>query len=322
MIIMHASSGLYKTNRIKIPDSLSGSRADQVLSEVLTDLSRAQVSRYLKSGKILIDGVVAKPSKILSGGETVTLDITEEPRSGEPEPENIPLDILYEDNHIVVIDKPAGMVVHPGSGVDTGTLVNALLYHYPDIKGTGDPGRPGIVHRLDRETSGVMAVARNEKARIYLTGQFKKRRVGKEYLAIVCGAPKEDQGIFTSAIGRHVVNRLKMSSKTNSPRKAVTRWRVIDRFGTYTLVSVMPETGRTHQIRVHFSEAGYPVLADKIYGGKRSSESVNGYKMGRHALHAHSLRFLHPHEKRPVEFVSELPEDMSDVLELLRRKGV
>lgn len=314
---MNLTHETQNTNKVKVPERFAGSRADIVFSEILSGFSRAQVIKFIRSGNILVDGSDIKPSKILSGGESVTFDLPDIEVSEEPDPQNIKLNIIFEDEDIIVVDKPAGMVVHPGSGINKGTLVNGLIFRYPELADVGDRQRPGIVHRLDKETSGVMVVARNNNSFKSLVEQFKKREVDKEYLAIIYGSPDTESGIFSSSIGRHSTNRIKMSSRTNSPRKAKTYWTVISRYGDFTLVKAEPKTGRTHQIRVHFSEAGLPIISDKVYGGKNTPRAVHGYKLERHALHAHKLGFIHPVKKQKVEFCSPLPGDLDNVLKLL-----
>lgn len=314
---MESTHSSETTREIKVPQQFAGSRADVFISRVFNDLSRSQIIKLIRGNNILINGAAIKPSRILAGGEVVTFDLPVVKDPSEPGPEEIDLKTIYEDDHIIVVDKPAGLVVHPGSGTHSGTLVNALLYHYPEIRETGERARPGIVHRLDKETSGVMVVARSDTSRNNLVEQFRQRKVEKEYIAIICGSPEKDSGVFTSGIGRHTTNRIKMSSRTNSPKQAYTQWNVLGRYGKYSLVKVVPKTGRTHQIRVHFSEAGFPVLEDSMYGGKRSSDGVTGHELGRHALHSHVLRFLHPYTQKKMEFISPIPSEFKSLLEFI-----
>lgn len=303
--------------KLKVPERYAGVRADVAISEIFNDFSRAQVTRFIKSNKILVEGKAIKPSKLFEGGETITFSLPEKSGTDSPRPENIPLNIIFEDDYIIVVDKPEGLVVHPGSGVLEGTLVNGLLYHYPELANVGETGRPGIVHRLDKETSGVMVIARNDKSREFLISQFKQRNVKKEYLAIICGVPVKDSGVFASGIGRHAVNRTKMSSRTNSAKEARTSWSVVRRFNNHALVKAVPMTGRTHQIRVHFSEAGFPLLRDRIYGYKKSHMSLKGCDLKRHALHAKTLRFNHPGTGKEMKFSADLPRDLTAALEIL-----
>ena len=310
-------------NIMEIPLEFAGQRADVFLSGFLTDLSRSSIKKHIERGNILIDRKTFKPSKIISGGESLSVNIP------PPEPcgvkgEEIDIEVLHEDRDMIVVNKPAGMVVHPGAGVTGGTLVNALVHMCEDLSGIGGEMRPGIVHRLDKETSGIMVVAKNDRAHKSLSEQFKSRETEKEYAAVVSGEMKKSSGVFSSPIGRSPSNRIKMSSSSKAARDAETRWEVVERLGGATLVSVWPKTGRTHQIRVHFSENGFPVLADKVYGGKKSrprNSGTVGSLIKRHALHAKSLGFTHPATGKRIEFSAGIPEDMISVIDFLRRQG-
>ena len=310
-------------NVTEIPLEFAGQRADVFLSDFLTDLSRSSIKKHIERGNILIDRKMFKPSKIISGGESLSVNIP------PPEPcgvggEEIDIEVLYEDRDMIVVNKPAGMVVHPGAGVTGGTLVNALVHMCKDLSGIGGEIRPGIVHRLDKETSGIMVVAKNDRAHKGLSEQFKSRETEKEYAAVVSGEMKRSSGVFSSPIGRSPSNRIKMSSSSKAARDAETRWEVVERLCGATLVSVWPKTGRTHQIRVHFSENGFPVLADKVYGGKKSrprNSGIVGSLIKRHALHAKSLGFTHPATGKWIEFSAEIPEDMISAINFLRRQG-
>ncbi len=307
----------------EIPREFAGQRADVFLSGFLTELSRSSIKKHIELGNILIDRKTFKPSRIISGGESLSVNIP------PPEPcgikgEEIDVEVVYEDRDIIVVNKPAGMVVHPGAGVASGTLVNALVYMCEDLSGIGGEMRPGIVHRLDKETSGVMIVAKNDRAHKSLSEQFKTRETEKEYVAVVSGEMKKSSGVFSSPIGRSPSNRVKMTSFSRAGRDAETRWEVIERLRGATLVSVLPKTGRTHQIRVHFSENGFPVLADKVYGGKKSrskNSGVLGALIKRHALHARSLGFIHPATGKRIELSAEIPEDMVSAIDFLRRQN-
>lgn len=307
----------------EIPREFAGQRADVFLSGFLTELSRSSIKKHIELGNILIDRKTFKPSRIISGGESLSVNIP------PPEPcgisgEKIDVEVIHEDCDIIVVNKPAGMVVHPGAGVAGGTLVNALVHMCGDLSGIGGEMRPGIVHRLDKETSGIMVVAKNDRAHGNLSGQFKDRETEKEYVAIVSGEMKKNSGVFTSQIGRSPSNRVKMTSFSKAGRSAETRWEIIERLRGATLVNVWPKTGRTHQIRVHFSENGFPVLADKVYGGKKSrpqNSDALGTLLKRHALHARSLGFAHPATGKRIELSAEIPEDMVSVIDFLRRQN-
>ena len=262
-----------------------------------------------------MDGQVRKANYKLRGGETVSLVIPEaEPVSVEPE--NIPLDVLYEDKDIIVINKPRGMVVHPAAGVHTGTLVNALLYHCHDLSGINGEIRPGIVHRLDKDTSGVLVCAKNDVAHLDLAEQISTKTAHRVYRAIVHGNIKEEAGIIKGDIGRHPTDRKKMAIVRENGKPAVTHFKVLERFGEYTLVECRLETGRTHQIRVHMTSIGHPLVNDPKYGPKKSSPfAIKGQ-----ALHSLSLTLNHPVTKEEMTFTAPLPQDMEKILTGLRNK--
>lgn len=307
----------------EVTEELSGKRADIVLSHFLSDHTRSQIKKLIEDQNVLVNGKAIKPSKKFDQGEIVHVNLPP-PVSIDAEPENIDLDIIYEDSSIIVVNKPAGMVVHPGAGVNSGTLVNALLYKCDDLSGIGGKIRPGIVHRLDKDTSGVIVVAKNDHSHNSLVDQFKSRTVKKRYLAIVEGSPKADSGLFESAIGRDPKDRKKISSKSKSGRASLTLWKILKRFASACLVESEPKTGRTHQIRVHFSEGGYPILADKVYGHKkkRNVELASAEKIvGRHALHASQIGFGHPDTDKWVEFTAPIPSDMNQALVYLEKNN-
>ena len=307
---------------MEIPREFAGQRADVFLSCFLGELSRSSIKKHIERGNILIDRKTFKPSKIISGGESLSVNIPPLKPCGV-EGEEIDIEIVYEDRDMIVVNKPAGMVVHPGAGVTGGTLVNALVHVCGDLSGIGGETRPGIVHRLDKETSGIIVAAKNDRAHKSLSEQFKSRETKKEYVAVVSGEMKKSSGVFSSPIGRSPSNRVKMTSFSKAARDAETRWEVVERLRGATLVSVWPKTGRTHQIRVHFSENGFPVLADKVYGDKKSrprNSGTAGALIKRHALHAKSLGFTHPVTGKPVEFSAKLPEDMISVVDFFRRQ--
>jgi 23S rRNA pseudouridine1911/1915/1917 synthase len=301
-----------------------GRRLDQFLSEADLNLSRSQAKKLIEAGSFLLDQKPTKPSAHLKAGDVVS-GILPLPKPLSLIPESLPLTILYEDSSIIVIDKPPGMVVHPAYGNPSGTLVNALLYHCKDLGGINGVLRPGIVHRLDKDTSGVMVVAKDDEAYHQLTKQFKNRTVEKVYLAIAYGRFAKDEGLIDSAIGRHPSQRKRMSIRAKKGRPAITRWRVIERLNGFTLLEILPQTGRTHQIRVHLSSIGRPLLGDPVYGRKGRPGSIHDpmlkecvQRMDRQALHAHRLGFNHPRTGESVQFVSPIPQDMKGLLSFLR----
>lgn len=295
-------------------------RLDHALVELGAARTRSQAKHWVDCGRVRIGGaVVAKAGHLLRGGETVSVEAALEPPQ-RPEGEDLPLSILYEDEWIVAIDKPAGMVVHPAPGSWHGTLVNALVHHRL-VPETEDDDRPGIVHRLDKETSGVVLVAKDPGAKLALSRAFHDRRIEKRYLAIVLGRPAKDSGVASWAIGRHARDRQRMSIRAPRSRVAVTNWRVIERFAEVSLVEARPETGRTHQIRVHLAALGHPVLADPQYGarsGRALPATGPARSLARQALHAAELRLAHPIHGAPLELRAPLPEDLRAVIEACR----
>jgi len=304
--------------KFPISKSDSGKRLDIFLHEKLPNHSRSFLQKLIKEGAVLVNSKPVKMSHKVAVGEKITVSIPE-PKPTTPQPENIPLEIIYEDSHLLVIDKPAGMVVHPAVGNYSGTLVNALLYHCKDLSGIGGRLRPGIVHRLDKETSGLMVVAKNDKAHIFLSSQLQQRTLTREYLAIVKGILPLNYGEIKKPLGRHISDRKKMSVHTRKGREALTKYYVVERFKKHSLVKIALQTGRTHQIRVHLQDFGFPVLGDKIYGGRLTEEEKNlGINISRQALHAQHIKFIHPATKELMEFKSKLPEDIEEVLKILR----
>ena len=292
----------------------SGERLDVFLTEQNQDFSRSHVQKLIADGKVMVNGQQRKANFKLTAGDEITLEI---PKAVEAEilSEDIPLDILYEDKDIIVINKARGMVVHPAAGVFSGTLVNALMHHCTDLSGINGELRPGIVHRLDKDTSGVMVAAKSDKAHLSLAQQIKDKTAHRIYQAIVYGNIKEEAGIIKGDIGRHPVDRKKMAIVQDG-KSAVTHFKVLERFGEYTLVECALETGRTHQIRVHMTHIGHPLVGDPKYGtnGKRKDNfSIQGQ-----ALHSMSLELDHPVTGERMTFNTELPEDMQKILRYLR----
>jgi len=288
-------------------------------------MSRAALQRLIDEGNLLLDNNRAKPSHKLRGSEEIRLTIPP-PVSAVPVAEQIPLAVLYEDHDLIVVDKPSGMTVHPGAGTDSGTLVNALLGHCKDLSGIGGELRPGIVHRLDKDTSGVLVAAKNDIAHRGLAEQFAVHSTKRLYWALIYGSPKDDNGKIRSIIGRHPADRLKMSGNARHGKDALTNWRVLERFVSVSLLQLRLETGRTHQIRVHLTEAGMPLLGDRLYsdGGRLNNlkdSRLKGYitRMNRQALHAMTLGFLHPVTGKYLEFSTDPPEDFSLILDYLRQ---
>ncbi|MDA8412626.1 MAG: RluA family pseudouridine synthase [Desulfobacteraceae bacterium] len=312
-----------KTDSFTYPGGCEPMRLDLYISSQLGGETRAAVQRLIEAGNVLVDGHPVRSSLKLKGGEQVTVEIPE-PTAAEPKPESIPLDVLYEDHDLIVINKPAGMVVHPGPGNSGGTLVNALLAHCTDLSGIGGELRPGIVHRLDKGTSGVLVAAKNDRAHQALSAQFHVHSVKRIYLALVFGAPPLDSGKIEGIIGRHPTERLRQSGKARNGKHAVTRWRVKERYNRITLMELRLETGRTHQIRVHLTEAGFPLLGDPLYpdGGRVNNLGDPRLKkmitsLGRQALHARTLGFIHPVTGEYLEFSTPLPEDLQSLCDYL-----
>jgi len=321
-----------KMDIYEVAEAEYGLRLDVFLSDKESGFSRSQIKRMIAEGRVRVNDAVVKPSHPVKSGDSVVLT-REPPRAYAVTPEDIPIAILYEDESIVVVDKPAGMVVHPAAGNYQGTLVNALLFHCKNLSGIGGVLRPGIVHRLDKGTSGLLVVAKSDYAHSSLSAQFKDRRVRKIYEALVHGDVSEESGVIELPIGRHPKDRKKMTVSRRSGKVSVSRWTVAERFGYVTLLNVAIETGRTHQIRVHLSSQGYPLVGDTVYGGagKKLREIRDATprsiveRLKRQALHASGIGFCHPVTGRYMEFSSPLPPDMasvcSDLTEYVTKKN-
>ena len=296
-----------------VPEDASGRRLDAFVAESGLGISRSQVRRLVDEGHVTVAGLRRKPGHVMRAGDEVTVDVLAAP-SALAEPEALPLRVLYEDETLMVVDKAPGMVVHPAPGRWQGTLVNALLHRWGPMPGQ-ESGRPGIVHRLDRDTSGVMVIARTTAALEHLGRQFAARTVRKRYLAVVRGRVRQETLHIDAPIGRHAVERKKMSTRARVARPAVTRIRVLERFVGATFVEAAPETGRTHQIRVHLASHGHPIIGDAVYGRPRATDAK---LIARQALHAASLEFVHPVREATMTFHAELWPDMIALLNALR----
>jgi len=301
--------------RFSLGEEDAGERLDVTVASV-SGTSRAQVRRWILDGHVTVDGVVSKPSHRVGVGEVVVATPPEPVRMAA-EPEDIELAILYEDAHLIVIDKPAGMVVHPAPGHPSGTLVNALLFHCGDLAGVGGVVRPGIVHRLDRGTSGVMVAAKTDAAHQDLACQFHDHSIHRVYRAFVRSTPGKESGVVEAAIGRHPKDRKRMSIVEAGGRPALTRWCVEERFrkSDVSLLEIRPETGRTHQIRVHLASVGMPIVGDPVYGRVRKRPLLD-----RPALHAAELGFRHPATGEELRFTAPLPADLEALLADLRQR--
>ena len=288
-------------------------RIDLYLTQKEIYPSRSQIRNLIAQGKIRVNNNSVKPSYILKNEDVIDLALPENKKL-KIKAEAIPLDIIYEDEYLVVINKPANMIVHPAGKIRSGTLVNALLYHCQDsLSGIGGVIRPGIVHRLDKNTSGLMVVAKNDFAHLDLSRQIKEHQVTKKYLALVHGNMKDDSGIIDAPIGRSLKNRKKMAvTVEGKSREAITHFKVLKRFFGYTLVEATLRTGRTHQIRVHLAFIGYPIVCDQLYGHRRQGLNIN-----RQALHSYVLGFVHPASKKYMEFSAPLPKDMQELIDCL-----
>ena len=288
-------------------------RLDKFLSAMLPDQSRSYLQKIIKDGNVLVNGEPKKSSYRLEDGDEVTADLPEL-KSPDIEPENIPLDILYEDDSILMVNKPKGMVVHPSAGHYTGTLVNAVLWHCQgQLSGINGVSRPGIVHRIDKDTTGVLVVCKNDAAHNAVAAQLKEHSITRKYRAIVHGVIKEDEGTVDAPIGRHPTERKKMASGVKNGKRAVTHYRILERFQGYTYVECQLETGRTHQIRVHMASIHHPLLGDTVYGPAKDSHHLEGQ-----TLHAMVLGLIHPVTGEYLEVEAPLPEYFENLLKKFR----
>jgi 23S rRNA pseudouridine1911/1915/1917 synthase len=318
------------TTTITVPQGHAGKRLDQFLATQLEDISRARVQELIASEKVLVDGTVAKPSIKLRGGEKITVLVPAARPALRAIAENIPLDIVYEDDDLAVVNKPAGMMVHAGAGAtedqrNRGTLVNALLHHFATLSSVGGEMRPGIVHRLDKETSGLIVVAKTDASHRKLAAQFACRQVKKTYLALVHGWPKKDAGTIAASITRDRVRRTRMTTRAIGGREALSHYRVLRRlktsYGNFTLLEVKIDTGRTHQIRVHLSSLGHPVVGDTLYGAPREIRvgRAGAISLSRNFLHAAELSFSHPRTGQKLALQAPLPPALQSFMDALNK---
>ena len=299
--------------RLRASEESKNQRLDAFLASSLDGLTRSQAARLIESGEVAVNGKTAGKSYKLAGGEDIAVTLPE-PEPVEAVPQDIPLDVVYEDADVIVVNKPSGMVVHPAPGHPDGTLVNALLYHCAGtLSGVGGALRPGIVHRIDRDTSGLIIAAKNDAAHQYLSAQLADHTLARTYECIVVGALREDRGTVDAPIARHPTDRKRMAVVAGG-REAVTHWEVIARYPGYTHVRCRLETGRTHQIRVHMAYIGYPILGDTVYGAKKEVPGLTGQ-----CLHAVGLRFLHPRTHEVVDLSCPLPDEFTRMLQKIRK---
>jgi 23S rRNA pseudouridine1911/1915/1917 synthase len=294
----------------------AGKRLDHLLHDRLPEFSRSRIQQWIGKGLVLVNGLAVRSSYTVRGGESIEVEPAEAPPL-HATPEAIPLIVLYEDEDLVAIDKPAGMVVHAGAGVHEGTLVNALLHRFATLSGVGGALRPGIVHRLDRFTSGVLLVAKNDAAHQNLAAQFSGRQVEKIYLALVHGNVARESGRVERPIARDPVHRTRMTARLAEGRAAWSEYRVLERFDRFTLLEVKIGTGRTHQIRVHLSSIGHPVAGDKLYGAPEVAPGTE--PLGRYFLHAHRIRFRKPSNGEEIQIVAPLPAELEQWVRRLRK---
>ena len=304
----------------------AGMRLDAYISRQVNDCTRSYATQLIRKGQVLVDGAAAKPSHRIKTSEHISIDMPP-PEPAELVPEAMALDILFEDCHLIVINKPPGLVVHPAAGHSSGTLVNGILHHCPDLEGIGGEMRPGIVHRLDKDTSGVIVVAKSARVLADLSAQFKSRRVAKQYLALVHGVPDRDRGTIDLPVGRHPKDRKKMSTASPRGREALTLWRVKEEYQGAALLEIDLKTGRTHQIRVHCQSMGHPLLGETVYGSRnmrahpaKGNAVLDAALQGiqRQMLHAFRLRLVHPISAEDLQFQAPVPPDMNAAITALR----
>jgi 23S rRNA pseudouridine1911/1915/1917 synthase len=320
------------TRQIKVPTRIKSERLDRFLAaHPEIDVTRSRLQKLIGEGMILVDGRTVDKNHLLRGGETISVTIPPPPKvtlTGEA----IPLDIVYEDEYLAVVNKPAGMVTHPAAGHYSGTLVNALIHHFKTLPSGSGHERPGIIHRLDKDTSGLILVAKTDEVYLKLQQQMQRREIKRTYRALVCGHLREEQGVIDLPIGRSLKDRRKMIVTHVASRQAKTSYRLLERFRSYDLLEVKLHTGRTHQIRVHFSHLGHPVFGDPDYGGRH--KWLRGMfaperrlarrllaMLDRQALHAKQLEFLHPVNEKNIRLTSDLPQDFQQVLDILDKEG-
>ena len=299
-------------DEIRIEAKDKNQRLDVFLQKIFPEYSRSHLQKMIADENILVDEYKTKAAYKLNGNEVIKI-VNIKPVAVNVEAEDLPLDILYEDKDIIVVNKTRGMTVHPADSVTHGTLVNALLFHCKDLSGINGVMRPGIVHRIDKDTSGVMVVAKNDKAHVNLSEQIQSKKAKRSYLAIVHGNVANNAGIIDGAIGRHKTDRKKMAITANG-KPAITEFKVIERFKEYTLIECNLRTGRTHQIRVHMTSIGYPIVGDTKYGVRKNPFDIKGQ-----ALHSHELMLIHPSTGEIMNFIAPLPDDMQRILKYLRR---
>ena len=303
-----------ETRQLKVEPGEAGLRLDVFLAQRLEGWSRSRLQAFIRSGCVQVDSqTVHKAHEEVAGGGCITVRLETEPLGVVPE--NVPLAIVYEDEDLAVINKPAGMIVHPGAGITSGTLVNALVHRFDTLSSGAGAHRPGIVHRLDKNTSGLILVAKNDAAHLALAACFKARAIHKTYIALVHGRVARDTGEIDTPVGRDLTHRRRMKAGAAAAREARTRYRVVRRFSAFTLLEVFPETGRTHQIRVHLASIGHPVAGDALYGAPRRQAGAEQKIPARTFLHASALEFQHPRTGETMRLTAPLPEELKNFLD-------